>query len=472
MWNETDIFLCNWSYTTTSPRGLDCSDVLLARATDEARTGPSARGVGGGGAMYDRVDTQLLRHITAVLYCVTFVFGLLGNTLTIIGIAINNRMKTVANCFMLNLALADDLFMISLPFMAYSTVARNWPFGAVPCKVLSVMHGVNCYASIFTMTAMSVDRYLAVVHPLTSIRYRKPRNAVYVCLVLWLVCAVIMTPYWLYAGTGASHSHPNRTSRCQLYWPNKSHFEHQWFWVNFELVVGFALPIVVMVLCYSKLLYGLIRGSGPSGLSLPDRARKPIRKVTAMVFTVTIVFIVCWTPYHLIRYLSAQKQWNYVTTGTRPPATEVVKFIVFNTVAQALVFVSSCCNPFIYCISSRNFRKLVPSYSIPVHSVPFHSALFRSTLFHSIPCLSVPFRSVPFRSVPFYSILFHSLPFSSVPFCSILFHSFTFWSVSLRSVPFHSVPFRSSLFHSFHSALFHSVLFRSILFHSLPFCSV
>lgn len=371
MWNDTETFLCNWS--STAPGRLDCSDELLARATDGTRAGPAAGG-GEAGGIYDVIDTQLLRHVTGVLYCVTFVFGLLGNTLTIIGIAINTRMRTVANCFMLNLALADDLFMISLPFMAYSTVARDWPFGSVACKVLSVMHGVNCYASIFTMTAMSVDRYLAVVHPLSSICYRKPRNAVYVCLVLWLACSVIMTPYWLYAGTGPSssspsHSQSNGTSRCQMFWPNKSHFQHQWFWVNFELVVGFALPIVVMVFCYSKLLYRLIRGSDPSGPSLPDRARKPIRKVTAMVFTVTIVFIVCWTPYHLIRYFNAQKQWNYLMTGSRPPTTEVVKFIVFNTVAQALVFVSSCCNPFIYCISSRNFRELTNislSKSIPI----------------------------------------------------------------------------------------------------------
>ena len=95
---------------------------------------------------YNAVNTEPVRYIIVVLYWATFVFGTLGNTLTIFGIAMSKKMKSVATCFMLNLAIADDLFMASLPFMALTTIKRNWFFGSHLCKFLSVMHGVNCYA--------------------------------------------------------------------------------------------------------------------------------------------------------------------------------------------------------------------------------------------------------------------------------------------------------------------------------------
>ena len=90
-----------------------------------------------------------LRYITVVFYLLTFTFGVLGNTLTIMVIVKNKKMKTVATCFILNLAVADDLFMLSLPFFAYSTYAKNWVFGSGLCKIMSALYGINLYASIF-----------------------------------------------------------------------------------------------------------------------------------------------------------------------------------------------------------------------------------------------------------------------------------------------------------------------------------
>ena len=284
----------------------------------------------------------------------------------------NKKMKTVATCFILNLAVADDLFMLSLPFFAYSTYAKDWVFGSGLCKIMSALYGINLYASICTMVLMSIDRYLAVVHPLSSIRYRTIKNAWRVCVVLWVICITIMTPYWIYAktlpqprynGTGQQYS-------CRVFWPRKNTLTYQWFWTNFQLIMGFVLPICIMVFCYLLLLRHLVVESVP----LQDQTRRPIRKVTVMVFMVTLAFIVCWTPYHIVRYTSVHKMWVYrgKTASVVPSADEILHYAIFNAVAQALVFLSSCCNPFIYGISSRNFReytflslgRLAQSYSV------------------------------------------------------------------------------------------------------------
>ena len=291
-----------------------------------------------------------LRYITLVIYLLTFIFGIVGNSLTILVIVRNKKMKTVATCFILNLAVADDLFMLSLPFFAYSTFAKDWIFGSWLCTIMSALYGINLYASIFTMVLMSIDRYLAIVHPLSSIRYRTIKNAWVVCVVTWMVCIVIMTPYWMYARTSPQR---DGTYSCRMFWPQSDNLAYEWFWTNFQLIIGFVLPILIMVFCYVYLLRHLIVENVPS----QDVTKRPIRKVTVMLFIVTMVFIVCWTPYHIMRYTSTHKMRVYRSENQRPSMQEMFHFAIFNAIAQALVFLSSCCNPFIYGISSRNFSE-------------------------------------------------------------------------------------------------------------------
>ena len=89
-----------------------------------------------------QVNTSELRHAIFVLYLVTFVVGAVGNTLTIVALACAAK-RSAAMCFMLNLAIADDLFISSLPFKAHSTLTGRWAFGAGACKTLSVFYSVR-----------------------------------------------------------------------------------------------------------------------------------------------------------------------------------------------------------------------------------------------------------------------------------------------------------------------------------------
>ena len=217
---------------------------------------------------------------------------------------------------------------------------------------------------------MSVDRYLAVVHPLRSRRYRTSRHALAACLATWLACAIIMIPVWLYADVDAAGSN------CRIRWPAGSTLEHQFFWQVFEFVVGFAGPIVVMTVGYWRLLRGLFDATRTPATADPEvsdtsamyrqrssvrsaaeRTRRQLKRVTATVLAVTAAFVICWTPSHVLRFMSLRKLWLHSVRRIRPTRHDVVLFSVFNTVAQALVFASSCCNPFIYCISSKNFSK-------------------------------------------------------------------------------------------------------------------
>jgi len=89
-----------------------------------------------------QVNTSELRHAVFVLYLVTFVVGAVGNTLTIVALACAAK-RSAAMCFMLNLAIADVLFVSTLPFKAHSTLTSRWVFGAGTCKILSVFYSVR-----------------------------------------------------------------------------------------------------------------------------------------------------------------------------------------------------------------------------------------------------------------------------------------------------------------------------------------
>jgi len=95
------------------------------------------------GSLSDNATTTLrysyryVRPITLAVYLITFVFGLVGNTLVIYVIAKYHkiRSRSVSNYYIWNLAFADELFVLTLPFHGYATYASNWPFGALSCKV-------------------------------------------------------------------------------------------------------------------------------------------------------------------------------------------------------------------------------------------------------------------------------------------------------------------------------------------------
>ena len=326
-----------------------------------------------------RVDVHSsLRTMAVVLYLTTFVFGIVGNTLTIAAIATNRKLRSAAACFILNLAVADELCVLSLPLLAYSTYTMSWIFGPVLCKAMTVFKCVNGYVSVFTMVLMSIDRYLAVVHPLTSRRYRTTGNATIICALIWTACTVIMTPYWLYS---VERPHRRQGPQCEVIWPDDDgRHRARWFWTNFELVVGFVLPVAVMSVCYLRLIVCLIRGvhqnNETDGLSGASPGGRQIKKITGMVFAVTLAFIVCWTPYRVISYsrtvmmastaVSGSTAATSITSagpptaGVSPTSVGVINVqahIVAPIISQCLVFVSSCCNPFIYCISSRHFSK-------------------------------------------------------------------------------------------------------------------
>jgi len=138
------------------------------------------------GEIYPHIPGLVL-EFAKILYGLVFLVGLFGNSLVIYVVLRFSKMQTVTNMYIFNLALADEMFIIGLPFLITTAVYKYWNFGRIMCKVYMTTTSINQFTSSLLLTVMSADRYVAVCHPISSPRYRTPFIAKFICLTVWTV---------------------------------------------------------------------------------------------------------------------------------------------------------------------------------------------------------------------------------------------------------------------------------------------
>uniref|UniRef100_A0A8C7X1F7 Opioid receptor, delta 1a n=1 Tax=Oryzias sinensis TaxID=183150 RepID=A0A8C7X1F7_9TELE len=132
------------------------------------------------------------------------------------------KMKTATNIYIFNLALADALATSTLPFQSAKYLMNTWPFGELLCKVVIAIDYYNMFTSIFTLTMMSVDRYIAVCHPVKALGFRTPAKAKMINILIWILSSAIGVPIMIMAVTKVTDT--NKTS-CMLSFPDPD-----WYW--------------------------------------------------------------------------------------------------------------------------------------------------------------------------------------------------------------------------------------------------
>ncbi|XP_036408675.1 somatostatin receptor type 5-like [Megalops cyprinoides] len=272
--------------------------------------------------------------VMAVLYLLVCVAGLGGNALVMVTVATMDKMGTAATVYIFNLALADSLFMAGLPFIAARNLQGYWAFGDLACKLVMSLDGVNQFTSVFCLTVMSVDRYMAVADPLRFARWRTPRQAKAISACMWCLSLFPVLPLALHfsAEDGLCSLDTGRAS-FHTWWPA---------FLTAAFILGFALPFVVMVSAYAALVAAL-QARGGEGWSAEDHRAE--RQVTRMVVAVVLVFAACWLPFYAYNFCSLR--------GDDPGPAFAAGF----EIAVLLSYSWSCANPVLYACLSETFRR-------------------------------------------------------------------------------------------------------------------
>jgi allatostatin C receptor len=136
--------------------------------------------------------------IAMILYVIVCLVGLFGNTLVIYVVLKFSKMQTVTNRYILNLAIADESFLIGIPFLITTMYLNEWIFGSFLCKLYMVSTSITQFSSSIFLLIMSADRFIAVCHPISSPRFRTQLVSKIVSLLAWGYSALIMLPVMLY----------------------------------------------------------------------------------------------------------------------------------------------------------------------------------------------------------------------------------------------------------------------------------
>ncbi|XP_035483654.2 galanin receptor type 1b [Scophthalmus maximus] len=298
---------------------------------------------GGGGSGSEAV-------VVPVVFGLIFVVGLVGNSLVMVvigrmrcgggggGGAVGMRSGSPTNIFILNLSVADLSFLLlCVPFQATIYSLPQWVFGGFVCKVGHYFSSVCMLVSIFTLVAMSADRYVAVVHSKRSACVRSRRNALAAVCVIWtasLLCSVPVAQHQVLTRHPAA---PNSTF-CWEMWTGASRAGYR---VTIVLV-GYLLPLLLISCCYARVLYHLHKKM--KNMSKKSECAK--RKTAQTVLLVVAAFTICWMPHHIIAM--------WVEFGSFP-LTDAS--FAFRIVSHCLSYGNSCVNPVLYAFLSENFRK-------------------------------------------------------------------------------------------------------------------
>ncbi|XP_061631912.1 C-C chemokine receptor type 1 [Phyllopteryx taeniolatus] len=289
-----------------------------------------------GWCFYERHGASFLPAI----YCALFLVGLAGNSLVVWVLVRGVRLRNMTDVCLLNLAVADLLLVGSLPFLAYQ--ARDqWIFGDPMCRALVGVHNIVFYSGIFFITVMSIDRYLAIVHAVYTLRARTRSTGVIVAVVTWVAGFLTSFPELIYL-----KKQPDRTNAtfCFPVYPTPTvDNSDTHFWRVFGLLkknfIGLFVPMVVMTFCYSQIIRRL--------LSSQSSRRRTIH----LVVTVVAVFFLCWVPYNVACLFKALELLQVYTDCGSSKAIRLALQIT-----EVVAYLHSCLNPVLYVFVGRKFR--------------------------------------------------------------------------------------------------------------------
>ncbi|XP_072307263.1 C-C chemokine receptor type 9-like [Eucyclogobius newberryi] len=290
-------------------------------------------------------DRTWVRHFRGTyeppLFWVIFILGAVGNLMVVlIYCTVRNRIKTMTDVYLLNLAIADLLFLCTLPFWAKDALIE-WEFGTGVCKFVSAVYKINFFSSMLLLTCISVDRYIAIVQVTKAQNFKKKRlfYSKLACVAVWTLSILLTLPEFIFA---KAKLNKNGSFSCKLvYWGNANN-QTKILVLALQICMGFCLPLIFMIFCYSVIIRTLLQAKN-------FEKHKALRVIFAVVF----VFILSQLPYNCFLIMEATQAANMTITE----CSMLKNFDVAGQIAKSLAYTHACLNPILYVFIGVRFRQ-------------------------------------------------------------------------------------------------------------------
>ncbi|XP_022825422.1 RYamide receptor-like [Spodoptera litura] len=299
----------------------------------------------------DFLTSSLFHGCIYLMYSIVFLVALLGNGLVCFVVQTSPRMKTVTNYFIVNLAVGDilmTLFCVPFSFVPM-LILRYWPFGFVMCKVVNYTQAVSVLVSAYTLLAISIDRYMAIMRPLRP-RLGKAAAKMVVAAV-WLGALTTAAP--IAVVTQLQRPTPwHKLCQADICFEQWEHAGQSGQYTCALLILQFALPLAALVCTYARIAHAVWGGRPPGEAqdARDSRLQHSKRKMIKMMVIVVTVFTMCWLPLNMFIVL-----WTVHEEDERWATWPGMPYMWF---ACHWLAMSHCCyNPIIYCYMNNRYRR-------------------------------------------------------------------------------------------------------------------
>ncbi|XP_028674923.2 urotensin-2 receptor [Erpetoichthys calabaricus] len=311
---------------TEASEGMSLEKIFNGSANDSA---PPPRE---SSSMEDLVATFSI----GIILCFMCVIGVTGNVYTLVVMCHSMRSAASMYIYIISLALADLLYLLTIPFIVCTYFVKGWYFGDIGCRILFSLDFLTMHASIFTLTIMSTERYFAVLKPLDTVKRSKSyRKAI--ALLAWLASFLLTLPMII----TIQLVQKGNTSLCHPTWSSLSY--------KIYITVLFCTSIVAPGVIIGYLYIRLARTYWISQTAtFKQTKRLPNQKVLYLIFTIVLVFWACFLPFWI---------WQLIDQfhATFLVSSKVKRNI--NYLTTCLTYSNSCINPFLYTLLTKNYKE-------------------------------------------------------------------------------------------------------------------
>ncbi|XP_063161199.1 gastrin-releasing peptide receptor [Candoia aspera] len=323
---------------------MEFSDFILCNVSTDQHSNFSLSGE-------DLFYYRFLYAIPAI-YGFIILTGLVGNITLIKIFCTVKSMRNVPNLFISSLAFGDLLLLITcVPVDASRYLSPEWLFGRVGCKLIAFIQLTSVGVSVFTLMALSADRYKAIVRPMDI---QASHAVLKICLkaaTIWVFSMLLAIPEAVFSDLRPFYDRStNKTFiSCTPYLhTNELHPKIQ---SMASFLIFYIIPLSVISVYYYFIAKNLIRSAYNLPMEGTTQVRKQMESRKRLAKTVLVfvcIFAFCWLPNHII-YLYRSYHYSEVDTS-------VLHFIT-SLCARILAFINSCINPFALYLLSKSFRK-------------------------------------------------------------------------------------------------------------------
>lgn len=278
----------------------------------------------------------------------------------------HRRLKTMTDVYLLNLAVADLLFLITLPFWA-AEASSGWSFGYILCKVNASAYKVNLFSSMLLLACISIDRYVVIVQATKAhnSQVERRRCSIVVCVGVWLVATLLAIPELLFA----TPAEVEGQQYCRMVFPPELGNRNKIVTLLLQVTMGFCIPFIVMAFCYSVIVAKLLKTRN-------FQKHKAMRVILAVV----VAFVASQLPYNGV-LVGQAAQVNNTTAGD---CEKMIRLDMAEQVLKGVAYTHACLNPLLYAFMGVRFRRDVLQmlrnfYNRQAHTVQFSKSHRSST---------------------------------------------------------------------------------------------